>query len=128
MANGNNINDNGGAAVFCGLLILIVLLIIVVSLSKRKSKKGVVLRAGMSPTTPQPQDYLQPPLNEVMPPPSEIGIPEQTVEIHPPPEESVHAGSYQFNCPDCGTVIYIDPSVKKVKCPKCSHTFRIKKD
>jgi predicted Zn finger-like uncharacterized protein len=32
-----------------------------------------------------------------------------------------------FRCPDCGTVIFINRKIRKVKCPKCSHTFRVEK-
>ena len=40
-----------------------------------------------------------------------------------PPDANSH--DFQFICPDCSTTIYIDRKIKKVKCPKCSHTFRI---
>lgn len=33
---------------------------------------------------------------------------------------------FTFECPDCGTVIFINRKIKKVTCPKCSHSFKIK--
>jgi hypothetical protein len=35
---------------------------------------------------------------------------------------------FRFPCPDCGTVIFINRKIKKVTCPKCSHTFKIKQE
>ena len=110
---------SGNAMALCGFIILVVILILVILILKRKGKRTPVGMSGY-PAMPSPSE-LQP---QMSPPPPPAYEPVHG-EI---PEESIHAGSYQFNCPDCGTAIYIDPSVKKVKCPKCGHTFRIKKD
>jgi len=57
-------------------------------------------------------------------PPPEPPAPHQSAP-HPIPESNTH--EFQFRCPDCGTIIFIDKKIKKVVCPKCSHSFRIKK-
>ena len=47
-------------------------------------------------------------------------------QAFPMPKDS-DAHESHFRCPDCGTVIFINREIKKVKCPKCSHTFRVEK-
>ncbi|MCK4614131.1 MAG: hypothetical protein KAU14_04940 [Thermoplasmata archaeon] len=114
-----NEEDEGPRPV-CGILAIVFLVLGIIFISrKRREKIAQIIPAYSSARAPpQAPPSFAPPPGEQPPIPS----PTPHLAIDRPPQ-----ASFQFTCPDCGTAIFINRKIKKVVCPKCSHSFRIQK-
>ena len=82
---------------------------------------------GPQPVSPFPTTLSSGPAQERTPPGS-LGYQDsqKPAPAFPMPKDTSKHESH-FRCPDCGTVIFINRKIKKVHCPKCSHTFKVEK-
>jgi len=123
-----------GPRPLCGVFTVIFFILGIIMRSRKQKQGPIVIQArhmpklAPTPTIP-PQQAPSPFAPPSQQPQPTFPAPNQ----HPPTPPSIpmpmasSSDNFRFDCPDCKTIIFINSKIKKVTCPKCSHTFRIKR-